>query len=60
MIKIPSNAKFNKWQLKVGTKIEKEHTTSTKKARHIAKQHLIEFPNYYTYLTKMEKMMSKK
>jgi len=39
---------YNKKELKIGAKIEMEHTTSKKKATKIAKDHLREFPNYYT------------
>ena len=40
--------KSNKKELKIGTKIEMEHTKSKLKAAKIAKDHLREFPNYYT------------
>lgn len=39
-------------QLKIGIKIEKEHTTNTQQAREIALDHLGEDPNYYTKLGK--------
>jgi TRAP-type mannitol/chloroaromatic compound transport system substrate-binding protein len=42
-------------QLKAGTKVEKEHTSSNKKAKQIAKDHLAERPRYYTMLKKAEK-----
>jgi len=48
MIKISKKCKISKRELKLGTPIEMEHTTSRKKARHIAMQHLCEFPNYYS------------
>ncbi len=48
MIKIPKGKKFNKRELALGIPIEMEHTTSKKKATVIAKQHLIEFKNYYS------------
>ena len=41
-------------QLKVGIKVEKEHTTSNSQARIVALQHLDEIPDYYTRLKKME------
>jgi hypothetical protein len=44
-----------KKQLKKGTKVEKEHTKSAKKAKQIAKDHLAERPRYYTMLQKAEK-----
>ena len=42
-------------QLKMGVKVEKEHTTSKEMARKIAVQHLAEIPDYYTRLKKVEK-----
>lgn len=39
-------------QLKIGIKIEKEHTTSKKDATKIALAHLGEKPNYYSLLKK--------
>lgn len=46
-------------QIEVGTKIETEHTSDKKEARRIAIEHLMESPEYYTYLKKMEKEMPK-
>lgn len=48
-IKIPkiNNSYFNKVQLKKGIKIESEHSDNKKVAEIIAKQHLLENPNYY-------------
>ena len=40
--------KYNKKELKIGTRIELEHTKSKKVAAKIAKDHLREFPFYYT------------
>lgn len=37
-------------QLKMGIKVEREHTKSNKVAREIALDHLSEFPDYYTKL----------
>jgi len=48
---------YNKRQLRMGTKIEMEHTKSKRFAQKIAKDHLREFPNYYTHLIKMEKKL---
>ena len=48
MIKITKKCKISKKELKLGTPIEMEHTNSRMKARHIAKQHLCEFPKYYS------------
>lgn len=42
-------------QLKMGMKVEKEHTDDKSKAEEIAKDHLFEDPDYYTKLAKMEK-----
>ncbi len=41
-------------QLKMGVKVEREHTTSKELARKIALQHLAEIPDYYTRLKKVE------
>lgn len=46
---------FNQKQLKKGIKVEMEHTNDRRLAKEIAKDHLVEIPNYYTYLDKMEK-----
>ena len=60
MIKIDKKCKFNKNELKIGSKIELEHTKSKKVATRIAKQHLCEFPNYYSKgLIPMEKKLNK-
>ena len=42
-------------QVKIGIKVEKEHTDDEKKAERIALDHLFEIPDYYDRLTKMEK-----
>lgn len=42
-------------QIKLGVKVEMEHTNSPIIAKEIAKDHLWEDPNYYTKLKKMEK-----
>ncbi len=60
MIDINRCGKFNKKQLKIGTNIEMEHTTNKRVAAKIAKQHLCEFPNYYTELVKMESRLKSK
>lgn len=60
MIRIRKGSRFSKKELKVGAKIELEHTTNPRKARFIAMQHLTEFPNYYTRgLLPMEKKLTK-
>jgi hypothetical protein len=45
---------FDKVQLAVGTKVEKEHTDDHSKAQQIAMDHLTEDPKYYMKLKKME------
>jgi hypothetical protein len=50
---------FNKLQLMEGIKVEKEHTDDVNIAKQIAKAHLVENPNYYKYLKKMERCMDK-
>ena len=47
-------------QLKAGIKIEMGHTSDPKEAEKIAKDHLAEFPNYYTELVKMEDKLKEK
>ncbi len=46
-------------QLKFGVPIEHEHTKDKDLAKDIALQHLGEFPDYYTRLSKMEKSAKK-
>ena len=53
-------SRFNEQQLKMGVKVEKEHTGSSKVAGMIARAHLVENPRYYTYLKAMEKKMNKR
>lgn len=48
-----------KSQLKKGIKIEREHTKKDSLAREIAKDHLVEFPDYYDRLEIMEKKAEK-
>jgi hypothetical protein len=60
MIRIKGR-RFNQRELKIGRKIEMEHTKSPKIAETIAKQHLAEFPRYYTKgLIPMEARLKKK
>lgn len=54
------DSRYNKKQLAMGRKVEMEHTKNPKIANEIAKDHLEEFPNYYTELAKMEKGLEKK
>ncbi len=49
------DTKFNSKQLKMGEKVETEHTDAPGIKRQIAKDHLAEIPDYYTRLNKMEK-----
>lgn len=46
---------FDENQLEIGVRVEMEHTVDPDKAREIAKDHLMEDPEYYTKLLKMEK-----
>mgnify|MGYP001767083962 CR=1 FL=1 len=41
-------------EIKMGIKVEQEHTTDLDMAKRIALDHLSEFPDYYTRLLKME------
>jgi hypothetical protein len=52
--------KYNKRQLKLGIKIEREHTSDDDEAELIAKDHLDEIPDYYDRLINMEKKAMKK
>ena len=47
-------------EVSMGVKIEMEHVNSKSKAKEIAMDHLVEIPDYYTRLKKMEKEASKK
>jgi len=51
---------FDEEQLKLGEKVEYEHTCDKTKARRIAMDHLAEFPDYYKELKKMEDKLDKK
>lgn len=53
------NNAYDSEQVKIGIKVEKEHTDDEKEAEKIAKDHLREHPKYYTYLLKMEKKLNK-
>ena len=52
-------SKVDPKQLKMGIKIEYEHTSDKKVAEKIALDHLAEIPNYYTLLTEMESKAKK-
>lgn len=47
-------SQFDKSEIAMGMKVEKEHTDSKELAKQIAVDHLTEFPDYYTRLDKME------
>ena len=52
-------AEFKK-EIKIGSRIEMEHTTSKKRARSIAMDHLKEHPYYYTKgIVPMERRLKK-
>ena len=50
----------SRFQLSIGRKVELEHTSSKKVAERIARDHLLEFPTYYTNLLRMESKLRKK
>ena len=52
--------KYDPAQIRMGIKIEMEHTKSKRVAEKISKDHLREFPDYYTHLIKMEKRLAKR
>jgi hypothetical protein len=52
--KVPEDV-FDPKELAMGIKIEHEHTNDPVTAEKIAKDHLSEFPDYYSRLTKLEK-----
>lgn len=49
-----TDADFDPKAVKMGQKVEMEHTNDPAKAREIARDHLVEDPNYYIKLAKME------
>jgi len=48
------DSKFDKKQLAMGIKVEKEHTSNSAIAKEVAKDHLAEIADYYTRLKRME------
>jgi len=50
-----SSSDVDQKELTIGIKIEMEHTDDKKLAKEIATDHLVEIPDYYTRLKKMEK-----
>ena len=51
---------FNKRELNKGIKVEYEHTPVKAAAKEIVKDHLMESPDYYKELAKMEKKLKKR
>ena len=61
MIKVTGKCRIIPKELKLGTKVEMEHTSNVNKAKYIAKQHLCEFPNYYSKgLIPMERKLKRR
>ena len=54
-----SASHFDKKQIAMGQKVEREHTNDMCLVNQILRAHLMENPRYYTYLDKMEKQMNK-
>jgi hypothetical protein len=52
--------RFKKKQLQLGVRTEMEHTNNPRIAVEIAKDHLKEYPNYYTYLLRMEARLARR
>jgi len=55
-----SPTQFDPKQLRMGMRVEMEHTNDPRLAREIAMDHLREFPNYYTMLLQMESQAEQK
>ena len=53
-------SKFGKSAVKKGYDVEKEHHKTPEETLGIAKDHLEEFPTYYSALYKMEKELKKR
>ena len=51
------DSKYPQDQIRMGIKVEKEHTDDPEKAKEIAKDHLSEFPDYYTRLRRLRKRL---
>lgn len=49
-----------KQQIEMGIKVEMEHTHDPVVSEEIVRDHLVEFPDYYTYLDRMERELEKK
>lgn len=50
-----ADSDFDPRQLRMGIRVEREHTRDWRLAKEIAKDHLAEIPDYYTRLAKMER-----
>lgn len=50
---------FDSRQIKMGAKVEREHTKNAKLAHEIARDHLTEIPDYYDRLKRMESQAEK-
>jgi len=57
---VDNSIKYSPKQIKMGKKVEHEHTTLDDVAKTIAKQHLAEDPEYYDKLEDMESLPKKK
>jgi len=53
------DGQYPRKQLRRGIRVEREHTSSKRTAKEIAKDHLEEHPSYYTALEKMENRLEK-
>jgi len=54
------DSNFNQKELNDGISVELEHTDDRELSKDISKDHLEEFPEYYTELKKMEDKLEKK
>jgi hypothetical protein len=57
---VPPSAKFTEAQWRQGARVEMEHTNDPIAASAIAAHHLVEHPNYYPALAKMEQSLEQK
>lgn len=48
------DSNYDQHELEMGIEVEKEHTDNPEFAKAISRDHLAEFPDYYTRLKKME------
>jgi hypothetical protein len=54
------DSKFDKKQIEVGIKVEREHIKDKEARKEVAKDHLTEDPKYYSHLKEMESKYVKK